>query len=193
VPSDLPDSSFALARRGRAIGAMFFAIFGGAWLALWNYRAAPHRWLLYGLIAAAALALFLFARNRYRHYDVLAVGHTHTPGRRHAGRWFQLINAAQWLLILIVGNVLVNLGRAAWVLPAVVAIVGLHFLPLARLFAYRPHYLTGIALLLVALVVPQLAPAGPADPGVCLGAGLILWVSALWGLVGSGAARTARA
>lgn len=172
---------------------MFLAIFGAAWLTLWNYRAAPHRWQLYGLIAAAALVLFLFARNRYRHYDALAVGHTDTPERRHAGRWFHIINFGQWVLILIVGNVLVNLGRAAWVLPAVVAIVGLHFLPLARLFAYRSHYLTGIALLLVALIVPQFAPAGPADPSVCLGAGLILWASALWGLLGSGAATPARA
>ena len=178
------DPASARVRRGRAIGAMIFAIFGGAWLALWNYRAEPHRWVVYGLIAAAALALFLFARSRYRRYDAAAVGQTVTPERRKRERWFHLINAGQWVLILIVGNVLVNVGHSEWVLPMVVLIVGLHFLPLAALFSYRGHYVTGIALVLVALIVPRLAPGGPADPTVCLCAGLILWASALWGLIG---------
>jgi hypothetical protein len=53
------DPASARVRRGRAIGAMIYAIFGGAWLALWNYRAEPHRWVVYGLIVAAALALML--------------------------------------------------------------------------------------------------------------------------------------
>ena len=172
-----------LARRGRAIGAMFFAIFGAAWLALWNYRAAPMRLAAYASIVLLAVLLFLFARSRYLRYAAALPAPPDSPDQRKRERWFHIVNAGQWLLILVVGNVLVNIGHADWVLPAVVLIVGLHFLPLARLFEYRAHYVTAGALMLAALLLPRLSPLGPADPVVCLAAGLILWASALWGLL----------
>lgn len=178
-----PETRRSLARRGRAIGAMFFAFFGGAWIALWNHEAGPRRPAGYVVIVLLAAALFLFARNRYRRYDAAAAGQVETAASRRRDRWFHIINVGQWVLILIVANVLVNLGMPAWVLPSVVLIVGLHFLPLARLFEYRAHYVTASAFILLALVVPRVAAGGPGDPVICLGAGLVLWASALWGLL----------
>jgi hypothetical protein len=70
----------------------------------------------------------------------------------------------------------------AWVVTAVIFIVGLHFMPLARIFRYAPHYVSGAALILVAVVYPFAAPGGPQDPVGCLAAALILWLSALCGL-----------
>ncbi len=87
------------------------------------------------------------------------------------------------MLIFIVGNVLNNLGQIDWFVPAIMLIVGLHFLPLARLLRYRFHYVTGGALIAVALVYPWLAPGGPTDPLGGLLAAAILWVGAgrsLW-------------
>ncbi len=162
---------------------MFLAFFGGAWLAVWNYLAEPHRVAVYGIAAVLAAALFLFARSRYRRYDAAAAGQLQTPQLRRRNRWFHIINAGQWVLILVVANVLVNLGLGVWVIPSVVLIVGLHFLPLARLFDYRIHYLTGAAFILLALIVPRVAAGGPGDPVICLCAGLVLWGSALWGLL----------
>jgi hypothetical protein len=173
----------ALARRSRAIGATFFALFGGAWLALWNYRAAPARLWAYAVIGAVAIAILLFARARYRRYAAAAAGLAETPGQQRRQRWFHIINGGQWVLILIIGNVLANLGLASWVFPAVILIVGLHFLPLARLFSNPVHYATGAGFIVLALVYPLIATGGPADPVGCLGAGLILWLSALWGLM----------
>jgi hypothetical protein len=172
-----------LARRGRSIGAMFFAFFGGAWLAVWNHLAGPRPLAGYAVIAPLAAALFLFARNRFRRYDAAAVGRIETPESRRRDRWFHIINAGQWVLIMIVANVLVNVGLGAWVLSSVVLIVGLHFLPLARLFDYSAHYVTGCSFILLALIVPRIAAGGPGDPIICLGAGLMLWASALWGLL----------
>jgi hypothetical protein len=63
----------------------------------------------------------------------------------------------------------------------VIAVVGLHFLPLARLFRYRPHLLTGLALIALAILAP-LATGRPDNAWGPLGAGLILWASAAWAL-----------
>ena len=182
----IPYSDAALARRrSRAIGAMFFAFFGGAWLVLWNYRAAPHRLVPYALIAIAALLLFAFARHRYRLCDAALAGrggsadNAASPQERRRARWFHIINVGQWVLLLIVANVLVNIGLVAWVIPAAILIVGVHFLPLAPLFSNSGLYFTGGAFILWAALYPQFAHAGPVDPIGCLGAGLILWASAL--------------
>jgi hypothetical protein len=175
-------AELALARRGRAIGASFFAVFGGAWLALWNYGIDPARFWVYGVIAVGAFAILGWARARYRRYAAAAAQAVETPARRRMQRWFHIINAGQWVMVFIVGNVLSNLGLGNWFIPAIIMIVGLHFLPLARLFSYPAHYVTGAAFILLALIYPITAPGGPTNPVGCLGAGLLLWLSALWAL-----------
>lgn len=67
---------------------------------------------------------------------------------------FHRINAGQWIAIFVLGNALKWLGLGAWFIPMVIAVVGLHFLPLARLFRYRPHQLTGGALIALAILAP---------------------------------------
>jgi hypothetical protein len=98
--------------------------------------------------------------------------------RARRSRNFHIVNAGHWLLILIVGNVLANLGYGDWVIPAAIFIVGLHFLPLARNFDNPPHHVTGAALMLLAVVYPLVAAGGPRNTIGCLGAGLVLWASA---------------
>lgn len=181
--SEPPSPQVALARRGRAIGATVLAIFGGVWLGLWNHRAAPARLWMYGVIGAVALAILLLARDHYRRCEADPAGWAETPGQRRRQRWFHIINVLQWVLILVVGNVLANLGLGSWVIPAVILIVGLHFLPLARVLSNPVHYATGTAFILLAAVYPFIAAGGPEDPVGCQGAGLILWVSALAALV----------
>jgi hypothetical protein len=67
--------------------------------------------------------------------------------------------------------------------PAFIFIVGAHFIPLAKVFHSRRHTVIGVAMMVWALAYPQLAQAGAADPVGCLGAGLILWASALSALL----------
>jgi len=78
--------------------------------------------------------------------------------------------------------VLANIGQGAWVVPMAIAVIGLHFVPLAYVFRNPPHYVTAAALVLFALAYPQVAAGGPADPVGFLGIGLILWASAMWAL-----------
>jgi hypothetical protein len=124
-----------------------------------------------------------FVYKRYRQYCAGLEPEQPTAASRRQDRWFHAINAGQWIVILIAGNVLANIGLSAWVIPAVMFIVGLHFVPLARLFGNPKHFVTGGALMLLAAAYPFAAPAGPSDPSGALGAGLILWASALWAVL----------
>ena len=187
LPASEPPLAVAARRASRAIGALFFSLFGGAWLVLWSFRARPEggtvRVVLIVLCILGTAAIFRLALRQYRrHRDALAAG-AESPAKRRTDRLFHLVNGGQWLLILIVGNVLANVGRSAWVLPAAILIIGLHFLPLAAIFANPAHYVTGGVLVALALAYPFLATGGPRDPIGCLGAGLILWGSALWALM----------
>lgn len=181
--TDLPASSAAdepSRRARRATGALFFVPFGAAWLALGVTRlfAAP----LFAYIAIAAVCLPLWWRVlRVRSAALLQAGPPPEPtaGDRRRDRWFHVVNAAQWVLILLVGNVLANVGLGPWVVPAAMLIIGAHFFPLARLFGTRAHWVTGAALVLLACVYPNVAPGGPASGVGPLLAGLVLWASAL--------------
>ena len=44
------------------------------------------------------------------------------------------------------------------------------------------HFITGSGLIALAIIYPFLAPGGASYPVGCLGAGIILWISALWAI-----------
>ena len=170
------------AKAGRAKGAMFFSVFGGIWLALWAYDEYSGS---VGALLIVALATAVLLAAVYRVYKVNSLAlkaHAQTSETRRKSRLFNLVNFAQWAVIFLVASVFTQIGYTKWILPMVMLIVGLHFLPLARLFAYRPHYLTGAALILLACVYPIVARDGPASAVGALGAGLILWLSAVWAI-----------
>ncbi|MFK3738246.1 hypothetical protein [Massilia sp. TN1-12] len=177
----LPSTDAAARLAGRATGAMFFFGFGGLWLEGWAQRShAGVPWFVG--IAVLAILSCAFAWRRYRRYAPALARQEDTPQRRRAKRVFNIVNAAQWIVILVLGNVMANLGYGAWVIPMVIVVVGLHFLPLAHVFAYWPHFATGAAMVGFALLYPFIASGGPASPLGFLGAGLILWCSAAWAL-----------
>jgi hypothetical protein len=174
-------------RARRAIGAMFFAAFGGVWLGFYTLQVAGPQLLPIGVIALATGVLLALTYRRYRQHRPALLAEPPSPERKRADRVFHIINAGQWVVIVVAANVLVNFGLSVWVIPLVIGVVGLHFLPLARVFAYRPHWVTGAALILLSVAYPLLASQGPASPVGSLGAGLILWASALWAVRGGAA------
>ena len=168
---------------------MFFFTFGGAWLEYFVFRAMkqPVAFAVVGLVTAGLVG---FAYQRYRRHRPALAAEIPSVKRRRADRIFHIVNVGQWVVILVAGNVLVNLGLSAWVIPSVIFIVGLHLLPLAYFMEIPPHYVTGLALMAFAAVYPFLADGGPASPIGCLGAGLILWASAGWAMRGKDAPAT---
>jgi hypothetical protein len=168
-------------RARRATGAVFFSVFGAAWILVGCYRAQTGA-MGTGLAIGAAVAMIIFCYSHYRRERGTPGSAASSPMERKVEQWFHLINGGQWVLILVLGKVLVNLGYPDWVLPLAILIIGAHFLPLAYLFRNRMNYITGAALISLALLYPRWAPGGPQDPLGCFGAGAILWASALWNI-----------
>jgi hypothetical protein len=167
-------------RARRAIGAMFYFAFGGAWIEYYAFQVVGKQPVVLVAIALLTLALLVVAYRRYKQNQPALAAAAPSPQQKRADIIFNIVNAAQWVVIFVAANVLVNLGLSSWVIPCVILVVGLHFLPLAYVFANPPHYITGLALILLSVGYPLLAANGPASPVGCLGAGLILWASAIW-------------
>ena len=182
----IPEISTALlmrARRGsRAIGALFFAFFGAAWLLIADQLGHEHSWILIALMLTASLLLGLASVTILRR-DLSAMhALSQTPDSLRMRRQFRTINAIQWITIITAVVLLLHFKLDLWIIPAVMLIVGLHFLPLARVFHDRAHYLTGAILVATAILYPIVTPDGPASPLGSLIAGLTLWSAALWSL-----------
>jgi hypothetical protein len=172
-------------RARRAIGAMFFASFGAIWIAIWSQRSFGLRPWILALIAAGAVAIFVVAWREYQQNRGAHAVIADSLEQKRASRIFNIVNVTQWVAILIVGNVLANVGLKDWVLPSAMLIIGLHLFPLASAFGNSQLNFTGAAMVLLAIGYPFVVPGGAANPVGCLGAGVILWASAVVSLARS--------
>ena len=168
--SNLQPSGAVASQASRAKGAMFFSLFGGAWFILWAQKFFVAPFVPCLVIGFATLGLLGLVYRAYRFHAPALKAVSETPEKRRQRRSFRMVNVGQWVLLLVITNVLANQGLAQWAIPAAIFIIGAHFIPLARLFSYRPHFLTGAAMMLLAAGYPLLAPAGPGSSVGCVGA-----------------------
>ena len=184
----MPDPDLAESISGRATGVLFFAGFGSLWLC--TGLASCHRLgavtgagIALVLILLAVPAVLLLRRTaRLRAPDEPGTGSDSAPlesaEQARIRRVFGRVNAAQWIAIFLAVALLNLLHHPEYIVPAVATIVGLHLFPLARLFRYPLHHLTGAALVLwSASVVLFLPRSGLASYGA-LGTAAILLLSA---------------
>jgi hypothetical protein len=161
--------------RGSSIGATIVGFFGAVWLTL-GMMVAGISWHIgvAAVLPVFVLIAFLGSVVRRRLPNIAEV---ETPEKKQMMRTFGVVNVAEWVAIFGVVNLLANLHLNGWIIPAVVLIVGAHFIPLARIFQTRQHLKTGTAMMLCAAVA-VLLPVSVRDMVECVGAGVILWVSA---------------
>jgi hypothetical protein len=170
-------------RASRAIGAMFLSVFGGGWLVVWCLGVYGVKFGVLGVIGACLAAILLAAVKQFRNNRDAYAQEAESPASKKAGRIFNVVNAIQWVLIFLVATILRQAGLWEWIIPSVIFIVGVHFFPLALAFKVRRHYLTGGAMIVLAVFYPFLSKAGPKAAVGCLGTGIILWLSAIGGLI----------
>jgi hypothetical protein len=165
--------------RGRATGALFFTGFGTIWLALALYlrqssNVAAMIGISVGLMVLLSGIAWLFrVAGRFPKVE-------DDPAR---GKAFSRINAIQWIAVAIVAFTFGKLHIDDYVVSAITAIVGIHLFPLARLFRYPMHYVTGGLLTVWGGVSALAFPADSLQSSTAIGTGLILWFSAattLW-------------
>ena len=167
-------------KAGSAVGQMFFAGFGTLWMTAWCLHLHGWDWPMLGLILMAGSTLFLWAWCDYRAFRPYVDPKAEPAAQKARARAFRWINAVQWLAVVVANIVLNAVGRPGWTAPAVILIVGLHLLPLARLFRAPRHYVTGLALIVVALAYPCMAGADSNYPAGEFATGAILWISVLY-------------
>jgi hypothetical protein len=183
IPS-LMDGAIVSARaRSRAVGALVMSGFGAAWAAYGLARAGAAGWAWVAL-AAVILAFGVRALVVLRHHPVVdaPLPDDVAAQRRRGDRILMWACIGEGVGILVAVNLVVNLGLAQWQAAAAMAVVGLHFLPLASGFRYPPHLVSASALTVWALSYPWLFAAGPMAPAGFLGAAAILFASAAWAL-----------
>jgi len=164
---------------GMALGAIFLFLFGATWLCGASYAYAGPDPALLAAIAVVALLMTAWAIATFRARRRSFTGTGDAAASQRVRKGFMVVNAVQWTVIGLAVLLLNLTGHVAWILPAVILVVGLHFLPLARLFGYRAYNLTAAAL--VAVAVAALVGGGAVN-GVALtllATGAILWATAI--------------
>lgn len=168
---------------GTASGVFFMAFFGALWagIGIGGLQARSYPWLAAVdiLIGVALLAggICLLAASRRLKAPV-----TEADARRgkRIGIWFGIVFTTEGVLIGAASAICNSIGRFDLFFPVMAIIVGAHFLPLAPLFQFKTHYVTGTLLCLLAIVTLLAVP----EKGSWGGDEIVLW----WVVVGFGSA-----
>ncbi len=168
----------------RTADQMAFSAIGSLWMLGWclQKHAQDLSTLCVVLLAGAAIFLWAWCDHRTAHSGVKVPGARRFQSARGSavGSALEGLLCGAGLLFNLV-FVLALLGHPGWLLPILMALTGLTCLALGKAVQHRPHYLTGLALLAVALA-HALAAAVPNHAATCFAAGSILWISCLYGL-----------
>ena len=164
--------------KGRAIGALISGVFGAVWMfeALFFGAIATPVWLT--SVAALAIAFVVWPATQ-----LISLRHA-AYSTAHGRRWaavstpYWTIVAIEWLACGVAANWLSRTGRGGLTPQFIGVIVGLHFLPLAKIFKAPIYYWTGAAMVLGSLASLAI-PAGHVRNMAAFGVnGLSLWATA---------------
>ena len=174
------DPATRLRVRGRATGALVVTVFGTLWAGagLLASGAPAWEWVVLSTIVTSLVANAIQRLRTTPPVDAAALPADVVARRLRGDRIFRWAVAGEGVGIFLAVNVVGNLGHPQWQPAAALLVVGLHFLPLASAFGYRPHIVTGLALMAWALAWPWLFAAGAMAPAGWVIAGAILMASA---------------
>ncbi|MHB8304237.1 MAG: DUF7010 family protein [Acidobacteriaceae bacterium] len=177
----LPDNYERNARAfGRAFGTIFLSVFGLAWILLaLADMGRPHAAIAIPLGCVAASLVVASITTIHRTHGPVRSDREHAARGKRINRFFGLVNALQYASFFLAGILLSHFHRIYLIVPWVIFIIGAHFLPLAHLFQDRLYYLTGPSMMTWALLAPLLFSAHFMEAAAALGAGIILWLTAL--------------
>jgi hypothetical protein len=167
----------------RSVTAVILAIAGALWFG-WGQAQPPAGWGLpmsIGMFAALAVAVAAaITAGRFRH------GATALEVQR-ARRAYGITVGIETAAIGLGAAGLALAGRAAYIAPWILLIVGVHFVPLGRLFALPGLVRAGIALSAVAIAGAATGAFSGVAPSAVTGAfgGLVLVVAAAASLLGA--------
>jgi hypothetical protein len=134
------------------------------------------------LIAAGMLLFVIPAVRLQRRGKEAAKGAVPEAEQRRNDRIFGIVNAVTWTAVFAVFQILPRLGHEDLAIPAAVSIVGLHFFPMPPLYRHRANLVTGVCLVVWAILCALLFHGDRLIGFAAAGAGLALWAAAAWAL-----------
>jgi hypothetical protein len=163
--------------KGRAIGALIGGVFGTAWMFEALFFGAIATPVSLTVVAAIAIALVVWPATR-----LISLRHA-AYSTAHGRRWkavstpYWTLVVIEWLACGVAANWLNRIGRGGLTPQLIGVIVGLHFLPLAKIFKAPIYYWTGAAMVLGSLASLAI-PAGHVRNMAVFGVnGLSLWAT----------------
>ncbi|WP_028391075.1 DUF7010 family protein [Bacillus cihuensis] len=144
--------------RGTASGVIFMAFFGTVWadIGIGGLKGWGSVYLLIlavmigAVLFISGIALIKGSRN--------LSNNTSAYSSKNVGKWFNIVFAIEFVLIIIAAVVCNSIGHFDWFFPIMAIIVGVHFFPLAYLFQVKAYYVTGSLLCLLAIVTLLFVP-----------------------------------
>ena len=172
---------------GRGMAAIITTVFGFIWLG-WGLsvlRGLPAAiWVAYFSLAAVLIALAVAAVRRGRKMVRLHAGlrNDFWQTRRKAFRIVSLLEAAGCIIVVVLASVF---RRPDWIAVGISLVVGLHFLPLGRIFGFSGYYWTGSLIVIWDILSITALRSWNLTASAAIGTGLILWATAISRLLGN--------
>ena len=167
---------------GRVTGVLFFTAFGSLWLCTGFYALHKLNLVTGALIALVALLLLVPALRLLRVAGQNRGATSDSQEQEQIQRTFNRVNTMQWIAIVAAVVILNFAQKQQFIVPAIATIVGLHLFPLARLFRYSAHYVTGTLLVVWSVGVSALLRPEQIASFGALGTAVILELSAAYTL-----------
>ncbi|MDQ2841770.1 MAG: hypothetical protein M3Y72_12165 [Acidobacteriota bacterium] len=164
--------------KGRSRGALICGIFGAVWMfeALYFGRIATPVWLT--AVAIFTVAFVAWPVARLRSFPYLPYAATDLQRWAAISKTYWTVVAIEWLACAVAVNWLLHIHRYGLMPQCLGVIIGLHFLPLAKIFKVAIYYATG-AVMALGVLASLTIPAGDVRNIVaCSVLGLSLWTTA---------------
>lgn len=177
----------AVAALGLGMAALIMTIFGFTWLG-WGFSAEKTftvmRWIGFYLATIALLAASVHALRRGK-----ALMKAHSAQREEfwasTSKQFRLVAILEGVGCGIVVLLTIVFHRLDLLAAGISVAVGIHFLPLAKLFRFPAYYATGIIIILCDVLGLALLSSDAITVFVGISTGTVLWVTAIYALITS--------
>ncbi len=185
-PSTPATNAPAPAHGEPAIGAMVLAFFGTCWMVITFISGFRQHIAELACLGTLGAILFGTAYTMHRATQKNKRGlplAARSPAEVKRDAMFNRINIMQWLAVGLAILVLNVVQHQAWIVPAIILIVGLHFVPLARLFNVPFYHLLALALVVISVGLPFMVSDGPQSIVLPLATGAALWVGSVYDIL----------
>jgi hypothetical protein len=165
--------------RNRALAALFGAFAGAGWM-LWSLAfvgSAPRFWS--PIVIVLALTILSWSISKVRFVRRRVGASLDLQSSDMFGWAFRSVVACEFLLAGGSVLFLISTHRAQMIPMTIAVIVGLHFLPLAKIFRIPTLYVTGISLVLIAVVSLAIPEGNIRNIIICAGIGLSMCMRSL--------------